>query len=107
MEPSEVEGAVKVLRAAGHDVTVLHIIDPAERDFSLSGEAIFFDPETGLEAPATVADVRGAYQATVLEAIEEWRALFASVGAGYALVPTDAPFGVPLRIAFQRRQRRM
>jgi uncharacterized protein (DUF58 family) len=106
MEPAEVESAVRVLRAGGHDVTVLHIMDPAERDFSLAGEALYFDPETRLEVPATAADVRGAYQATVSEAIDEWRTLFTSVGAGYAVVPTDAPFGIPLRLAFARRQRR-
>ena len=106
MDPPEVESAVRVLRAAGHDVTVLHIMDPAEVDFSLSGEALFVDPESKLEVPATAADVRGAYKATVTEAIGEWRALFASVGAGYEVVLTDQPFGIPLRLAFARRQRR-
>ena len=107
MEPPDVERTVRLLRAAGHDVTILHILDPGELDLSLAGEAIFFDPETGLEVPATVSDVRSAYRATVEAAISEWRSLLAGAGAGYETVMTDMPFGVPLRRAFAARQRLM
>lgn len=103
----DVERPVRLLRAAGHDVHVLHIMDPAERDLSVAGEAIFRDPESGLEVPATVADVQAAYQATVEAALGEWRDALAAAGAGYEVIMTDAPFGVPLRRAFQVRQRRL
>ena len=80
-------------------VEVLHIMDPAERDFSLSGEALFVDPESRLEVAATAADVRGAYQATVTEAIVQ--VLSDSIGAAQvtgahvtALSP-DAESGLP------------
>jgi hypothetical protein len=96
---------VRLLRAVGHDVTVLHIMDPAERDLSLGGEALFTDPESGAEVPATVADVRSAYRETVEEAILEWKEAFSATGAGYEVFTTDVPFGVPLRRAFAARQR--
>src|SRR5215212_1874296 len=38
MDPGDVERALRGLRAGGHDLTVLHLIDPAERDLSLAGE---------------------------------------------------------------------
>jgi len=104
MEPDEVAEAIRLLRAVGHDVTVLHIMDPAERDLSLAGEAVFTDPESGLEVPATVADVRAAYRETVEEAIAEWRSTLGATGAGYEVFTTDVPFGVPLRRAFAARQ---
>ena len=104
MDVPEVESALRALRAAGHDVTVLHLMDPGERDLDLAGEAVFVDPETGLEVPATVADVRDAYRATVDAAIEEWRRRLARAGAVYETLSTDAPFGVPLRLAFSARQ---
>ena len=66
---------------------------------------VFADPESGVEVPATVADVRSAYRHTVEEAIAEWRQSFASTGAGYEVFTTDVPFGVPLRKAFAARQR--
>ncbi|HEU4631873.1 MAG TPA: DUF58 domain-containing protein [Gemmatimonadaceae bacterium] len=105
LEAAAVERSLRELRAAGHDVTVLHIMDPAERDLSLSGDAIYVDPESGLEVPATLADVRDVYRATVDDAIREWRRLCASADAAYATILTDAPFGVPLRQAFAARQR--
>lgn len=104
MEGADVERAVRALRAAGHNVTVLHVLDPAEVDLESVGDALFRDPESGLEVPASSADVRAAYRATVDAAIAEWRALFARAGAGYVTVTTDSPFGIPLRKAFAARQ---
>jgi len=104
MDLPDVERAMRALRAAGHDVTVLHIMDPAERDLPSSGEALFVDPESDLTVPASIADVRLAYHNTVEEVIGEWRSMFGALGIGYEVVPTDAPFGVPLRRAFAARQ---
>ena len=104
MDVGDVERAVRGLRAAGHDVTVLHLLDPGERDLEASGEALFVDPESGLEVPATVSEVRDVYRETVDAAIAEWRAVLAAAGAGYAMFDTAAPFGLPLRRAFAARE---
>jgi uncharacterized protein (DUF58 family) len=98
--------ALRALRAAGHDVTVLHIMDPAERTFILSGEARYADPETELTVPASGSDVRAAYESTVTRVIGEWREALAAMGVRYELVLTDQPYAVPLRRAFEARQRR-
>lgn len=105
VDANAMEHAIRIARAAGHQVTVLHLIDPVERDLAVSGEAIFVDPESSVEVAATVSDVGEAYRATVRDAIEEWRTRLAAIGAAYEVVPTDAPFGVPLRRAFASRQR--
>ncbi|HEV7992622.1 MAG TPA: DUF58 domain-containing protein [Gemmatimonadaceae bacterium] len=98
--------ALRGLRAAGHDVTVLHIMDPAERDFTLSGEARYTDPESELDVPAAAADVRVAYRSTVDQVIGEWKDALGAIGAGYELVLTDQPYAIPLRHAFGARQKR-
>jgi uncharacterized protein (DUF58 family) len=98
--------ALRGLRAAGHDVSVLHIMDPAERDFTLTGEARYTDPESELDVPAAAADVRAAYRTTVEQVIGEWKDALGAIGAGYELVLTDQPFAVPLRHAFGARERR-
>ena len=103
VERDEIEEPLRALRAVGHDVTVLHLFDPAERDFS-AGEALFRDPETGLEVPAA-PHVRRAYRETVDAVIAEWRETFGRLGAGYEIVQTDAPFAIPLRRAFAARER--
>jgi len=105
MEMQEVEKAMRGLRAMGHDITVLHVMDPTERWLGGTGEALFVDPETELRVPASVGDVRTAYRETVEEVIDEWRAMLAASGVSYEMVLTDHPFGVPLRRAFAARQR--
>jgi uncharacterized protein (DUF58 family) len=99
-----VEAAMRGLSVAGHDVTVLHVMDPAERELAAPGDAVFVDPETDLAVPATVADVRDAYRETVDAAIAEWRDTLARSGTRYETVFTDVPFGLPLRRAFAARQ---
>jgi uncharacterized protein (DUF58 family) len=105
MDAAAVERSVRSLRALGHDVTVLHVMDPTEMDLAVSAEAVFVDPETALEVPASTADVRAAYRETVAEVVAEWRSTLGGLGVGYEVVPTDAPFGLPLRRAFAARQR--
>jgi uncharacterized protein (DUF58 family) len=105
MDAPEVERAMRGLRALGHDITVLHVMDPAERWLGGTGEALFIDPESELEVPASVTDVRAAYRSTVEEVIDEWRSMLASFGVSYEVILTDQPFGVPLRRAFAARQR--
>lgn len=105
MDTDDVLRHVRSLRHAGHHVTVLHIMDPAELELPFGSDAIFVDPETALEVPVAVADVRAAYRKTVDEAIHEWRSMLASSSSVYETVSTDAPFGVPLRRAFAVRQR--
>jgi len=104
MEPAEIERAIRGLRAAGHHVTVLHVMDPAERELPAGGEVLFVDPESEVEVPARIAEVRAAYRATVEHVVAEWRRIFGAAGAGYDVVDTSEPFGVPLRRAFAARQ---
>jgi uncharacterized protein (DUF58 family) len=105
MDAGEVVTNVRALRHAGHHVVVFHVLDPAERELPITADTVFIDPETGLEVPATVTEVRTAYRATVDAAIAEWRQSLTALGASYETVATDAPFGVPLRRAFATRQR--
>ena len=96
--------AVRALRGAGHDVAVLHVLDPAERELPATlGDAEFEDPETGYRVSAAAADVRDAYRDAVGAALAAWQAGCARLGARYALVATDQPFGDPLRRAFAAR----
>lgn len=105
MDPEPILRAVRLLRAQGHDVTVLHVLDPMELDLTKGGEALYVDPESELAVPAAPADVRDAYRQTVQATIAEWRAQLGAVGAAYEPVATDVPFGIPLRRVFAARQR--
>ena len=58
VNPEPVAEAARALRASGHEVLVLHVLDPAERDFPESAEALYRDPESLAEMAATPSDVR-------------------------------------------------
>lgn len=88
----------RTLHARGHEVLVVQIMDPAERDFLDAGEALYRDPESGVQLPAAPTDVRTSYQATVQEAVAEWRGELGRAGARFAVASTDEPFGRPLRL---------
>ena len=105
VDPEATMAGLRAVRAGGHDVTVLHILDRSERELDLVPEGVFADTETNLKVPATASEVREAYRRTVDRAIQEWRDRLSALGVSYEVVFTDEPFGVPLRKAFAARQR--
>ena len=50
-DPERVAQAVRPLRFRGHDVTVFHVLDPAEIDFPFDEAASFEDLESGDRMP--------------------------------------------------------
>lgn len=98
VDVAPVADAARALRARGHEVLVIHVMDPVERDFPETGEALYRDPESHIEVPASTSDVRSTYRVTVQEALDEWRAALGSAGARYAMAFTNEPFGRPLRL---------
>jgi uncharacterized protein (DUF58 family) len=96
--------ALRGLRAAGHDVSVMHIMDPGERRFAATTDAQYVDPETQL-GTAAGASVRAAYDATVNDVIDEWQSALSAMGAGYDVILTDEPYAHALRRTLDARAR--
>ncbi|MCC7055530.1 MAG: DUF58 domain-containing protein [Gemmatimonadaceae bacterium] len=103
LDAGTVTPGLRALRAAGHDVLTMHIMDPGERTLDVKTDARFVDSETGVEVAASAREVRAAYNATVEAAIAAWRTLFVEQGGRYALCDTSEPFGMPLHRAFAAR----
>lgn len=99
--------ALRYLRHRGHQVSVFHVMDPAELELELEGppEARFEDPETGASVVARPRELQAAYFETVSRTIREWRAACRGVGIDYHHVLTTTPFGYVLRAAAERRSR--
>jgi uncharacterized protein (DUF58 family) len=97
--------ALRFLRHRGHEVLVMHLLDPGERELPAVAEARFVDPETGEELPASAADIRGEYRAAVQRAVAEWRAELAGHGSDYVLLGTDEPMAQALRAYLHKRGR--
>jgi uncharacterized protein (DUF58 family) len=94
--------ALRFLEHRGHQVLVLHLMDPAEQHLDGAAEARYRDPETGQTVVLRPQDWAGAYDQTVREAIAAWRLALRERGIAYELVTTDTPFGTALRQALVR-----
>lgn len=97
--------ALRFLRHRGHEVLVLHMLDPGERDLPGLGEARFVDPETDEELPASTADMRQEYHDAVEHALDEWKRELAPNGVDYVVVNTDQPLAAALRSYLSKRER--
>jgi uncharacterized protein (DUF58 family) len=91
--------ALRFLRHRGHQVTVLHIMDPAEVELGGPTEARFEDPESRAAVVLRPRDWAGAYRETVRSVVAEWRLACRRHGIAYHRVTTDTPYGVVLREA--------
>lgn len=91
--------ALRFLRHRGHQVLVLHLLDPAERSLSGAVEVRYRDPETGQAVVLRPQDWAGAYDRTLRETMDAWRTGLRGQGVSYEVITTDTPFGVALRQA--------
>jgi uncharacterized protein (DUF58 family) len=91
--------ALRFLRHRGHQVLVLHLMDPGEVVLGGPSEARFEDPETRAAVVLRPRDWAGAYRDTVRAVVHEWRLACRRHGIGYHRVTTDTPYGVVLREA--------
>ncbi len=97
--------AVRTLRAAGHAVLVLQVLDPVETDLAIAGEAVLEDPESSDRVPARPADLQDAYRETFAAASAEWQRAFGMAGAAFTQATTAQPFGLALRALLRARER--
>jgi uncharacterized protein (DUF58 family) len=105
VDPEGTRRALHFLRHRGHEVLVLHLMDPGERKLPATGDAVYFDPETGDELRTSSAALRGEYSAAVERAVGEWRSECRRMGADYHLLLTDTPLNVGLGRFLQKRAR--
>jgi uncharacterized protein (DUF58 family) len=105
VDADETLRALHFLRYRGHEVLVLHVMDPGERDLPQAGDAVYFDPEDEDELRSDSAALRPRYQHAVREAVRGWRTECRRMGADYSLFATDTPLGQVLRRFLEKRAR--
>jgi uncharacterized protein (DUF58 family) len=89
--------ALRYLRHRGHQVVVLHLMDPAERELAGPPEVRFRDPESTVSLVVRPRELARAYRDTVQREIAAWRAACRRHGIAYHDILTDQPFGLALR----------
>jgi uncharacterized protein (DUF58 family) len=88
--------ALRFLRHRGHQVLVLHVMDPGEVELTGPAEARFEDPESGSAVVVRPREWAGAYREAVDAAVAGWRRECRRRGIGYHRITTDTPFGPAL-----------
>ena len=89
--------ALRFLRHRGHQVVVLHVMDPAERALAGPPEVRFRDPESDESLVVRPRELARAYRDAVQREIAAWRSACRRHGIAYHEVMTDEPFGRVLR----------
>ena len=90
--------ALRHLRHRGHQVVVLHVLDPAEIDLGGPPEVRYRDPESGVGVVVRPRELARAYAVTVERELGAWRRACRRHGIAYHPVRTDMPFGLALRL---------
>jgi uncharacterized protein (DUF58 family) len=88
-----------------HDVTLFHVLDPAELEFPFDDPTLFLSMEDARQVEAHGRDVRKGY----LEVLDRWladvRRAAAEADVDYALARTDRPADEVLLPFLARRER--
>lgn len=105
-DPGPVINALRLLRHAGHDVIVFHVLDEAEVSFPFEGMVDLKDPESGESLVVDAAGIRSDYQETLEELREQYRSACLTVGADYVALDTSMPFDKALLEYLSQRKAR-
>lgn len=90
--------ALRYLRHRGHQVTVMHVLDPAELELGGPPEVRYRDPESDASVVVRPRELARAYVETVQHEIGAWRTACRRLGVAYHSIRTDLPFGLALRL---------
>lgn len=104
-DPEATRLALRYLKHRGHEVLVMHLVDPGERELPAGGDVRFFDPETDEELLVSVADLRTRYRDAVSAALSEWERSLRPQGIDYTVVDTSRPMALALRAYLRKRER--
>jgi uncharacterized protein (DUF58 family) len=89
--------ALQQLRAAGHDVSVLHILAPDELTFPYDGMTLFESLETDHRLLANPAAIRKEYLAKMQLFLDDTKQKLVHAGLDYHLVATNVEVEATLR----------
>jgi uncharacterized protein (DUF58 family) len=88
-----------------HEVTLFHVLDPAELEFPYDDPTLFTSMEDGRTVEATGRDVRRGYLEEVARWLAEVKRAAAEADVDYTLCRTDAPLDEVLLPFIARRDR--
>lgn len=105
-EPAEkIRDALGPLRDAGHDVVVMHLLDPAELNFTFDAAGTFEDLESGERIPVVPGRLRTRYTELIRDHLAAVERLLGEGRVDYVMVDTSKPVDEVLFQYLLRRER--
>jgi uncharacterized protein (DUF58 family) len=98
--------ALHLLRHAGHDVILFHILDEAEVNFPFDGLIEFEDPESADKLTLDASGMRVDYLETLKQLRETYKRECLAMGTDYVPLDTSLPFDRALIEYLSQRQAR-
>jgi uncharacterized protein (DUF58 family) len=102
----QLESDLGYLCAAGHDVVIFNVLDPAELSFDFDSPALFHDIESGRDRYVDPAAAQAEYKRRLNEHLDKVAFICRSLGIDYHLFATDRPFDLALLEFLQDRMGR-
>jgi uncharacterized protein (DUF58 family) len=103
----EIVSTLKMLSIRKHEVLVVQVLDPAERELPYDGTVIFKDLETQEELKTDPAVIRNSYKAWVDGLIEYYQQVFRGNHMDYVFLTTDVSFDKGLGAYLTWREARL
>ncbi|QDT31703.1 DUF58 domain-containing protein [Thalassoglobus polymorphus] len=98
--------AIRMLRYAGHDVIIFHVLDEAEVHFPFTGMCDLRDPESDQKMLVDAAGIRKEYLDALHEMRETYKKSCRTVGADFVELDTSMRFDTALVEYLSQRQAR-
>lgn len=105
-EPDPIIDSLRMLRYAGHDVIIFHVLDEAEVHFPFSGMCELRDPESGALLTVDAAGVRNDYLDALKQLRQRYRQDCLSIGADFVELDTSMRFDKALVEYLSQRKAR-
>ena len=90
-DPEELGPALRGLAARGHDLLLVHVLSPEERQLNLQQSATLKDAETGRVMEVTREEIRDEYPKRLEQHLSALKTLTLGMGGHYLQVDTDQP----------------
>ena len=103
--PEMLNTQLAAMRARGHEVVLLRMIDPAELDLGLSDPAMVQDVETGRQIYVDPAAAKARYMERFGEHRRQIESICESTGVGFYELMTDKPLDKALASLITARNR--
>ena len=104
-EPQRIISGIKHFRHRNHEVILFQILDPREKDFGFSGEAVFEDMETGEKITTLPWQIRKDYMKQFDKTVSLIGSECRQARVDYHILDSSTPFDKALYAFLAKRER--